>query len=58
VNLIEQEKDKNKSAQQEIEAFRKQLDKMTRLFYAVLGVAAIGVMVCAFLAIGLLKNRP
>jgi len=57
VNLIEQEKDKNKSAQQQIEEFRKQLDKMTTLFYAMLAVAAIGVMVCAFLAIGLLRTH-
>ncbi len=57
VNLIEQEKDKNRTAQQEIAEFRKQLEKTTRLLYAVLAVAAIGIGACAFLAIGLLKSR-
>jgi serine/threonine-protein kinase len=57
VNLLEQEKDKARTAERQLDGFKRQLEKMTRLFYAVLAVAAIGIAVCAFLAIGWIKAR-
>jgi serine/threonine-protein kinase len=55
VSLMEQEKDKARAKQLEAMELHKQLQRMTRLFYAVLAVAACAVALATFLAISLFR---